>query len=212
MRIPLSVFVTLLAVSAVPSIAVAQVVSLRPAGVFRSFDHAVPVATVSLVGDIVALDSGRIVQDSYGEPFVLGAATLDVSVPYLAKVVFKMTNVTEKPIPLKDVHVFQRTMVSSKHYRGVTGAPYVPLGANGMVAGYPGAGEELQPGASVTVEIAIPPLYCARGECHADGFVVFVSRYPRTVDKSAYPSGLAWEEGNAHYTRAFLALLSQARQ
>ena len=231
MRIVHSAFVTLLAVSAVPSSGLAQVLSLDHGGHRYSFDHAVPVATVSLVGDIVALDDARVVKDSYGEPFVLGAATLDVSVPHLAKIVFKMTNATETPIKLKDVLVYARTMVSAKDLRGTTvGAPHMPMSAAGVLAGYPPLGEELQPSATLTVEFPIPPPSCGKGGCLAAGFVVFVGRKlpsaPKELDPngnawlgnnrpphpelSTGPSGRAWVGENPLFTRAFSALLSQA--
>src|SRR6478672_11028678 len=105
MRVAHSALMSLLLASAVPTYALAQVLTL-PAYASphpQSLDHTVPVATVSLVGDVVTLGGARIVQDSYGEPFVLGAATLNLSAPSQPKIVFTMTNGTEVPIPLKDV-------------------------------------------------------------------------------------------------------------
>jgi hypothetical protein len=46
-----------------------------------ALDRALPVATVSRVGDIVALARARTAQDGHGEPFVLGAAMLDLGNP-----------------------------------------------------------------------------------------------------------------------------------
>jgi hypothetical protein len=207
--------VILLAGSAVPSVGSAQVLTLQPLRYASSLDHAVPVATVSLVGDIVALGGARIVEDSYGEPFVLGGATLDVSVPSRAKVVFTMTNATETPIPLRDVMVYERTMLSasSKYLRGVTvGAPHMPLSASGWRAALPRSGEELQPGASLTVEVPISSPVCDKGECQADGFIVFVGREPPHGDRSTDPNGRAWAGDNPLFTRAFLQLVSRPPQ
>src|SRR6187200_2338776 len=151
MRIVHSAFAILMAVTAVPAIGSAQVRALEVYKPF-SLDHAVPVATVSLVGDIVALDGARIVQDAYGEPFVLGAAKLDRRVSQ-TKVVFSITNASEKPIRLQDVVIYQRTMVSSTYFRDtMVGAPYMPMSASGWFAAYPNSGEELPAGESLTIE------------------------------------------------------------
>jgi hypothetical protein len=214
MRIAYSAVVALLVIGAVPPVGVAQVLTLDQHGYRWSLDHAVPVATVSLVGDIVALGGARVVQDTYGEPFVLGAATLDVTVPGRAKVVFTMTNATEMPIRLKDVLVYERTMVSSTYLRGVTvGAPYMPLSVSGVIAGNPPkAGEELQPGASLTVEMPISAPLCHEAQCQTDGFIVFVGRKLPHGDTSLDPTGRAWLGENPLFTRAFLALVSPAQQ
>ena len=231
MRIRYSALIVLLATSAVPSVGLAQVLTLRQLGNPRTLDHGVPVATVSLVDDLVVLGGARIVEDTYGEPFVLGHATLDRRIPSQARVVFTMTNPTEKPISLKDVLIYERTLLSasSSHLRGVTvGAPYMPLSAAGWG---PGSlqGEELQPGARLTVEVPVSPLICGTDGCHADGFVVFVGRNlphgDRPTDPRAWfgenrpppaevsgPAGRAWIGENPIFTRAFLALLSQAQQ
>jgi len=151
MRSASSAFVVVLAVTAAPSVAAAQVLSLDQVGYRYSFDRQVPAATVSLVDDIVVLGGARVVNDPYGEPFVLGDATVDVRVPYRAKVVFTMTNATATPIRLQDITVYQRTIVAAQHLRGVAvGAPFTPSGANEMLAGYPGSGDRLEPGASLT--------------------------------------------------------------
>lgn len=232
MRIAYSAFVTLLAVTAVPAIGSAQVRALE---VYKphSLDHAVPVATVSLVGDIVALEGARIVRDSYGEPFVLGAAKLDQRVPSQTKVVFSITNATGKPIRLQDVVIYQRAMVPSTYLRDtIVGAPYMPMSASGWFAAYPNSGEELPPGASLAIEAPIsPPSPCDKTGCHAAGFVVFVGRKVPRADKSmgtgrawlgnerppktagsTGPYGRAWMGENPLFTRAFLALLSQPQQ
>jgi hypothetical protein len=88
----------------------------------------------------------------------------------------------------------------------------MPLGAAGVRAArglY--TGEELPPGASVTVEFPISPLTCAKGKCEADGFVVFVGRHVPRTDAPAAP-GQAWLGENALFTRAFLGLISRPAQ
>jgi hypothetical protein len=108
MRIAYPALMALLVASAVPSVGSAQVrTPFRSPTPDQRFDHVVPVATVSLVGDIVALAGARTVQDPSGEPFVLGAATLDLRDPAHAKVVFTMTNVTEMPILLNEVEIMR---------------------------------------------------------------------------------------------------------
>jgi hypothetical protein len=231
MRISYSAFVIVLGVTAAAPSAAAQVLTLFDYGYAHNLDHPVPVATVSLVGDIVELDGSRVVQDSYGEPFVLGAATLDLRVPSQPKVVFTITNRTEKPIRLQDVLVYERTMVASTYLHGVTvGAPYMPMSSAGWG---PGGleGEELQPAARLTVEAPLSP-FGPKGVITPSGFVVFVGRKlpqghkdvdPRSDawlrdDKPVHaavsmePAGRAWLGENALFTRAFLALLSQAQR
>jgi hypothetical protein len=143
-----------------------------------------------------------------------------------------MTNPTDLPIPLKDVLIYERTIVSSssRYLRDVTvGAPYMPTN----VAGWgPGdlEGNVLQPGASLTVEVPISPLLCREDGCQADGFVVFVGRKlpegdrsmdprawlgdnrPAHIDGSTGPAGRAWFGQNPIFTRAFLALVAQTQQ
>lgn len=234
MRVASSAF-ALLAVIAVPSVSIAQVLTLaragNPLGLPLNVDHQVPVATVSLAGDIVALGGGRIVQDPFGEPFMLGAATLDRHVASEGKIVFSITNVTDATIALKDVVIYERTMLSSLHLSGVTvGAPFMPTSAAGWGPGDL-EGEELPSGASMTIEVPLSPLVCSTNGCQADGFVVFVGRRlphgdpsldptgrawigdnrPARIDPSL-PAGRAWVAENPIFTRAFLALISQARR
>jgi hypothetical protein len=230
-------FVVLLAITAVPSFGLAQVVSLQPYGPYFTIDHPIPVATVSLVRDIVALEGARVIDDGHGEPFVLGNATLNLRVPSSPTIVLTMTNATGAPIPLKDVLIYERTMVSEKDLPdlpGTTvGAPYMPMSAAGWgPGGYPD-GEALQPGAGLTVELPLPPTGCDKGRsrCLAQGVVVFVGRKlphgDRSVDPagrawtrdnptahvdSSMPAGRAWMGDNSLFTRGFLALLSEARR
>src|SRR5262245_21989438 len=126
------VFVTMLAMIGAPSVSLAQVVSLQPHGHYFTIDHAIRVATVSLTKDIVKVEGGRVVDDGLGEPFVLGAATLNMSVPSAPKIVFTITNRTEASIPLQDVLIYERTMVAAKDLPGTTvGAPFMPTSASG---------------------------------------------------------------------------------
>jgi hypothetical protein len=232
MRIGYPALMSLLLASAAPTNAVAQVLTL-PAYPYphpRPLEHAVPVATVSLVGDVVTLEGARVVQDAYGEPFVLGAATLNLNTPSQPRVVFTMTNGTEAPIPLRDVLIYERTMVSAQSLRGVTvGAPFMPVSAAGWGPGGYSEGEQLQPGASLTVEVPLSPF--GTESAAPSGFVVFVGRKlphgdksmdptgrawigeTRTAhaDASGAPAGRAWLEDNPLFTRAFLALLSQGQ-
>ena len=95
MRIVHTALMSLLLGSAIPSVGFAQVLLPFEGKPWPRYDEhlnrAVPVATVSRVGDIFALAGGRIVEDGHGEPFVLGAATLDLRDPSHAKVVFTMS-------------------------------------------------------------------------------------------------------------------------
>ncbi|MFN8067117.1 MAG: hypothetical protein U0P82_20165 [Vicinamibacterales bacterium] len=66
----------------------------------RGLAHAVPVATVNLVGDAVALANPRTVENPLvGEPFVLGAASLDLHDPSDARIRFTIRNASGEPIP-----------------------------------------------------------------------------------------------------------------
>ena len=150
MRIAHSALMALLVMGAAPSVGVAQVLTLDQLGYHWSLDHAVPVATVSLAGDIVALDGARTVQDSYGEPFVLGAATLDVTSDRQDRL--QDDECHDGPIPLKDVLFYERTMVSRRIFRGATISAPTPTSAAAIRGVYPPAGEELQSGATLTVD------------------------------------------------------------
>lgn len=232
MRIAYAALATLLTVTAFPSTGSCQVLTLHdygnPLRHAHNLDRAVPVATVSLVDDIVALDGARVVQDPYGQPFVLGAATLDRHDPSRLKIVFTMTNRTDTVIPLKDVLIYERTMIAATSLRGVTvGAPVMPTSAAGWGPGDL-EGEELQPGASLTVEVPLSPFDTA--SVYPSGFIVFVGRKVPHTDRGmdptgaawigdnrpAYtdpsmPAGRAWLGENPIFTRAFLALVSQGQ-
>lgn len=209
-----SLQVLALALIAIPSAASAQVLRLQSYGYPTGLDHAVPVTTVSLVGDVVELGGARVVHDSYGDPFVLGTATLDRGVPSQPRIVFTIRNASEMPVALKDIVIYERTMRSSPLVPPLrempVGALYMPLSAAGWGPGE-FAGQELEPGASLTVEAPVSPLICGKGACSADGFVVFVGRKLPHADDPVVP-GRAWTGDNPLFTRAFLALLSHPRQ
>jgi hypothetical protein len=164
MRVVYSAFVTLLAVCAAPSTGVAQVLlpfEGKPwPGYNERLDRAVPVATVSRVGDIFALADARIVEDGHGEPFVLGSATLDLRDPAHAKVVFTMTNVTGTPILFTDVMIHEVLLCATGDRERPFAFPQVGARpADGMYDP-----RVFQPGEQVTVQIPIPPSCPMRSE------------------------------------------------
>ena len=173
MRIVHTALLSLLLGSTVPSVGFAQVLTPFESNPMPAYDqrlrHLVPVATVSRVGDIVALDAARTVEDGRGKPFVLGAASLDLSDPARAKVVFTMANVTQTPVLLNDVEIFEWRVCST------TDARYQGFVA-GRAGGYSGATAELKPGAKVTVEIPIGPSCERPPEIQTQVIVVTVSR------------------------------------
>lgn len=192
----------------IPSVGAAQVIDLNPFPYRTTLDHDVPVATVSLVDDIVTLGGGRVVRDPYGE-FVLGAATLDLRMPSQPRIAFTIKNTSEMPVALKDMLIYERTMLSgsSAPLRGTAvGAAYMPLSAVGWGPG-DFVPQELASGASLTVEAPLSPM-CGKGKdvCNADGFVVFVGRKLPHADVPLAP-GRAWAGDNPIFTRAFLSLL-----
>lgn len=185
MRILYSAFVTLLAMTAVPAVGVAQVLlpfEGKPWPTYNErLDRAVPVATVSHVGDMFALADARTVEDGHGEPFVLGSATLDLRDPAHAKVVFTMTNVTGTPILFTDVMIDEVLLCA-------TGDRERPF-AFPQVGGRPADGmhdpREFQPGEKMTVQIPIPPSCPMRSE--PVGILVRVGR-PSPAEWSSTPA------------------------
>jgi hypothetical protein len=152
------VLMSLILASALPSVASAQVLTPfdeNPGRIYdQHLDHSVPVFTVSRVGDIVALSGARIVDDDHGEPFVLGAASLDLRDPVHTKVVFTITNVTDAPIPLDDVVIHEASLCSLNN-SGSDHAFALPQ-SGGRAGGFHGTAQ-LQPGQRVTIQIPIPP-------------------------------------------------------
>jgi hypothetical protein len=164
MRSVYSAFVVLLALCAAPAMGAAQVLlpfEGKPWPTYNErLDRAVPVATVSHVGDMFAFAGARVVDDGHGEPFVLGAASLDLRDPAHAKVVLTMTNVTGVPILFTDVMIHEVLLCA-------TGDRQRPF-AFPQVGGRPADGiydpREFQPGETVTIQIPIPPSCPARSE------------------------------------------------
>ena len=99
MRITRSAVGMLLTMSALAVSDQTQVVTPfeMPAGYKQRLDHAVPVATVTRMGQPIALAGAKAVTTAM-EPFMLGPATLDLRVPSHATLVFTMTNATDTPI------------------------------------------------------------------------------------------------------------------
>ncbi len=207
MRIAYPALMSLVTVSVVTSVGSAQVLTPLSGGQHFGLDHAVPVATVSRVGDIVAPGGARIVQDQRGEPFVLGAATLDLRDPSNAKIVFTMTNPADTAIALNDVEITAHTMVSAVPDDG---RPAVALNLRSGRAARHGGGE-LQPGATMTVQIPISAPACLN-TCRLRGFLVSVGRESPHPPLSNGPSDAAWREvgrrEGAILRRAFAKVLS----
>jgi hypothetical protein len=156
MRIVHTAFLSLVLAGAVPSAGSAQV--LTPFAEFpglihdQHLDHPVPVATVSRVGDIVTLSGARIVDDGHGEPFVLGAASLDLHDPVHAKVRFTIANATDAPIPLDDVMINATSLCSISD----PDHPYAYPQYGIRAGGFHGTAQ-LQPGEKASIQIPIPP-------------------------------------------------------
>jgi hypothetical protein len=189
MRIVHTALMSLLLGIAVPSIGVAQVLTSFQSNPMPAYDegldHVVPVATVSRVEDIVALDAARTVDDGRGKPFVLGAASLDMSDAAHAKVVFTIANVTQTPVPLNDVEIFEWRVCST------TNARYQGFVA-GRAGGYPAGTAELKPGAKVTVQIPIAPSCERPTGIQTQVVVVTVSRRrpsPHETSSTPQPPG-----------------------
>ncbi len=141
MRITYSALLTLLLANAVPSLVAAQDLSPNwPMPPYdQHLDHVVPIATVARVGGRLALANPRTVQDAQAEPFVLGAATLDLTNPSRATVTLTVTNTTDRAIPWNDL-MFEEVRIC-----GVSGQThgYPTVGGRG---GHPSEGE-VPPGA-----------------------------------------------------------------
>jgi hypothetical protein len=159
MRFGRTALMSLVLVGAVQAVGVGQVLTPFEGKPWPRYnerlDYAVPVVTVSRVGDIVALAGARVVEDDRGEPFVLGKATLDLRDPSHAKVVFTMTNATEAPILFKDLPIGQVRLCSTgdgKH-------PFAYPSVHGRTADGMHDPRSLQPAERVTIQIPVAP-YC----------------------------------------------------
>ncbi len=165
MRIAYSAFATMLLVSAVPSVSVAQILvpytKLAASRVAR-LDHVVPVATVTPAGDAITLADAKPDVD-----LVLGTATLDIRDPDHPMIVFTVSNGTERPIPPSSVEVHVATVHASRD-----GAPMVSLchysgSLQSLLLNHPGSSglpnATLAPGAKVTMAMPVGPSNCAVG-------------------------------------------------
>lgn len=214
MRIVHTAFVILPAVCVVSSVGFAQVLVPfpTPTNYDSGLDHSLPVATFSRVGDIVALDKGRVVQDPSGVPFVLGAATLDLRDAAHAKVVFNIANTTATPIALNDVSIAINTMFA------ILPDGTVHAGHNSYSGRASRDREQyLQPGASVSVQIPVSDPRCAvyNGECETRGFLVFVGRAAPLPNPDTTGPAVAARRGSSTdvpmRTKVFEALITAAR-
>ena len=214
MRIAYSTVMTLLLVSAIPAIGLAQVLSP-----FRDtdqrehrLDRLVSVATVNLVGDVVALADSRVVDDPTGEPFVLGAATLDLRDPSHAQIVFSMTNASTEPIPWNTVELSVRRVTPVPLDDQIKGAPALFFCAHGALAGHPSRPTSpkgaWQPGATVTVQVPVADDCFRRSEA-ADplAFLVYAGSELPHPDLLLGPSDPGWSavaaRNKALFRRAF---------
>ena len=206
MRIAYSALIAMVA-TAVPSIGMAQDLKPFPSHRNQALDHVVPVATLSPLGEPMALADGRPVQDEPGESFVLGTAILDLREPAHAKIVFAMTNATQMPMPWSTVslRVVRATLLPDD------GGPFFGCQISGR-AGHQG---DWQPGATVTVELPIAP----NGNCLKDrksepqAFLVFVQstgtpRYARQSGQDRAELNRTWNGDKALLRTAFEKLTS----
>ena len=214
MRIAYSTVMTLLLGSAVPAIGLAQVLTpfsdQHPA---HRLDRLVPVATVNLVGDVVALDDPLVVDDPTGEPFVLGAASLDLRDPSHAQIVFSMTNASSEPIPWNTVELTVRRVTPVPVEDQNKGAPALFFGCrHGALAGHASRPTSpkgaWQPGATVTVQVPVAD-DCLRRFEKADplAFLVYAGSVLPHPDLLLGPSDPGWSavgaRNNALFRRAF---------
>ena len=214
MRIAYSTVMTLLLGSAVPASGLAQVLTpfsdQHPA---HRLDRLVPVATVNLVGDVVALDDPLVVDDPTGEPFVLGAASLDLRDPSHAQIVFSMTNASSEPIPWNTVELTVRRVTPVPVEDQNNGAPALFFGCrHGVLAGHPSRPTSpkgaWQPGATVTVQVPVAD-DCLRRFETADplAFLVYAGSVLPHPDLLLGPSDPGWSavaaRNNALFRRAF---------
>jgi hypothetical protein len=165
MRTAYSAFVVLLVVGAFPSVSFAQgAIPYTREGTSHvdPAEGSVPVATVTLPAEAIALDHPQM-----GHGFVVGAATLDLK-DRQPVVVFKISNVAETAIPLSEVG-FRSVRVNS---RVEDGRLFVSCGVWSHLS-QPDAGDKaLQPRASITVSVPVPPMCPGRAE--TVGFLVYL--------------------------------------
>lgn len=195
---------------AVPSVGGAQ--ELAPfSGVrleHRGLAHAVPVATVNLVGDAVALANPRTVENSLaGEPFVLGAASLDLRDPSDARIWFTIQNASAEPVPWNTVlfRVWRASPVPIEDQQ--LGAPEVSFCSLGQLGLGDAPTTLWPPGATATVQVPLPRDCWRRGE-PADplALLVYVGKDLPHPDLLLGPSDPGWDAVGARWN----ALLREA--
>lgn len=169
MRIAYTLVLAVVTVSALSSVAFAQVVIPCVAqSDEETLDHTrvVPVATVTRDREAVGL-----AKPQPGDGFVLGTATLDQKDPACTKIVFTLTNPTPTPISLATVSLHSFRVKGDDNGRLHWGCSYT----------IPGVGRPylksdfgtLQPGATVTVEMEIAPR-CGTNAGETAAFMVTV--------------------------------------
>ncbi|HEU4890003.1 MAG TPA: hypothetical protein VFT47_00540 [Vicinamibacterales bacterium] len=154
MRIACATFVSWLMVTALPGTLSAQEVVTpfeRPPNSEERLDRGVPVATVAPIGQPIALPAARRIETP-PDTFMLGAATLDLSDPSRANLVFAMTNVSDAPIP-KDTVVIEEYSVM---LHPDVGFLFPSLGGLLEPRGRPA--RPWRPGETITVRIPISPV------------------------------------------------------
>lgn len=195
MRITTSSAFGVLLLTLAPSIGGAQVLS--PFSHLRSepqaLAHAVPVATLNLAGDAIALADPHVVNDPAIAPFVLGAASLDLHDPSHAMIVFSIRNAATEPIPWNAVEFSVERAAPVPLEDQAQGAPtliFCTLAKRGLAAA---PNELFQPGATASVQVPISG-DCFRKSEAADplGFLVYVGGEMPHPDLLLGPSDPQW--------------------
>jgi hypothetical protein len=160
-------------VSALPSVSFAQAVTpyeREAANEAAPVEATVPVATVTLPADAIALDHPQ-----QGSGFVVGAANLDFKDRSHPMIVFTISNAAQMAIPLNTVG-FRSVRVNS---RAADGRTFVSCGVWSQLSRTGQGNTALQAGAAITVSMPVPPMCPELGE--TIGFLVFLeSGTPRS--------------------------------
>ena len=123
----------------------------RPLHYEQRLDRPVPVATLSPIGQPMALAGAQRVEGP-PEPFMLGAATLDLSDRSRATLVFAMTNATDAPIPRNTVVIEEYSVMVRP------GGEFVFPSIGGLLAPRGKPTQMWRPGETITVQIPISPV------------------------------------------------------
>lgn len=121
-------------------------------GYVQHLDRRVPVATVAPIGQPMAL-AGALRVETAPEPFVLGAATIDLGDPSRAAVVFTMTNATDTPIRRNTVVIEEYSVMIRPETREFF---FPSLGGRLEPPGM--TSTAWRPGQQITVRIPISPV------------------------------------------------------